>query len=238
MSELGLTPGMSGNVSVRSRRGHPGHAVRHAVRRAWRRRLRRARGPTAPCARDSSTPTTRVAAPSRHPRRAPRHRRDCPYALAVLHDDLVAAPADPRDRTTWSCSPAPTTSRAPSTPRSGARSSRSNAVASLRGGNACLLANHGMIALGRPARDRAAARRRGRDARRAVLARDLDRHAARARSRRAREGPGAVRRVRSAQAEDQAVVVSAWGDRSGTGRTPRAARAATVAADGLVSRPG
>ena len=80
-----------------------------------------------------------VAAPPRHPRRAPRRRGDRPHPLFVLHHDLDPAPRHPGHPLRWSCWPARMRFRAPSTRRSAARKLALNAVSALRGGNACLL---------------------------------------------------------------------------------------------------
>ena len=141
----------AGHVGQRQRaqRARPArHAVGHAVRRARR--------PTTP---SSSPPTAARARPARADdasggctatsSRARRDvQRDRPHALAVLHVASRCCAGRCRRCTTRSCSRTPTRCRAPSTRRSAAPSSRRNVVAALRGGSACLMANHGMVALG------------------------------------------------------------------------------------------
>ena len=154
MSELGLTP------------GHVGQRQRAQPATACSSRRRACRTPSSsPTTSSSSThdgsaaprpahAVDRVAPPPRHPRRAPGRPRDRPHALAVLHDDrrclrrpipaihymVVLAGSDEIP-----CAEYATFGSARARAQCGdARS---------RGGDACLLANHGMIALGTIARD-------------------------------------------------------------------------------------
>ena len=205
MSALGLTPGMSGNVSVRSARG----LLRHADRACRTTQLR----PTTPSQIDADgtarpgqrAPTTRVAAPPRHPRaRAPTSRRSSTRTRCSAPRCRCCAARSPRS-TTWSCSPACDEIPCAEYATFGSAELATNVVAraARRRTRACWRTTAWSRSAPRSAR--AAARRRDRDARRAVLARASARHAARARRRGARARQGSVSRVRAGTGSSAAV---------------------------------
>ena len=151
MNAAGINRGKSGNVSARLRARRIRRLPRHAERAALRAR------PTPDDivamtldgeARGHRAAVLGVALPSRHlrepramrarsctrTRRSPRRSRACTAAFPPFHYMVaVAGGADIR------CAPYATF---------GTQALSDNALAALAGRNACLLANHGMIALG------------------------------------------------------------------------------------------
>ncbi len=129
-------------------RRHAHHADRHGLRGdpSARHRLRRRQG----CRAGQAQPQAveRVALPPRRLPRAARHARCRAHALAAMRRCSRARTSRYRRSTTWSRWRAGTTSRScPTTPS--ARSSWRDYVAQgLATRNACLMANHGQIAIG------------------------------------------------------------------------------------------
>ena len=142
-----LNAGTSGNVSVRSGGGLPHHADGRDLRRRRRGDDRGADAWTA-VARGALRPVQRVAHPPRHLSPPARGRRRRAHPLDVRDRARLPAPAHPRRSTTWSPRRAATTSAARATRRSARAALSRNALAALAGRRACLLANHGLLALG------------------------------------------------------------------------------------------
>ena len=114
----------------------------------------------------------RMALPPRHLRGAARRRRDRAHACAVRDDARLPRARHSRLPLHGRGGRRQATSAARRTRRSARRRLSDHAlVGAGRRASACLLANHGMIAVGALARRRARARRRSRNAGRNVLAR-------------------------------------------------------------------
>ena len=168
MNELRVNRGRSGNVSARTRAGFlvtPTGLPYAETRR--RRTLRQWRLTAMPAGRGSRRPNGAFTATSTP--RGTMSARSCTRTRHSRRRSPAWGAASPPS-TTWSRWPGARTYAAPIRDvRHPSLSDR--ALAALDGRNACLLANHGMVAVGALAGRRARTGRRGRSAGRAVLAR-------------------------------------------------------------------